>query len=74
MSVSRDLVISRLADVDVKYYADGENGLSLKLDLDIVRKEYNIPPFKGLDDEASAESASEPKKDSKNKRNRKGRR
>ena len=55
----------------MKYYADGENGLSLNLDLDIVRKEYNLPPFKGEKPKSnsSAESAAE----NKSRKNRKGR-
>lgn len=68
-------IMCRLADVDVKYYADGENGLSLKLDLDLVRKEYNLSPFKGLDPErdSPAETASESTKKTQTKKNRKGR-
>ena len=41
-----------MADVDVKYYADGENGMALRLDLDLVRKEYNLPPYKAAKEEA----------------------
>ena len=46
--------------VDVKYYADGENGLLLKLDLEELRKSMNLPPFKGLKDTAAAEKKEEP--------------
>ena len=61
----------RLSDVDVKYYADGENGMLLTLDLDVVRKEYNLPPFKGLDKNESSNGESTNK--TTNKKNRKGR-
>ena len=44
-------VIDRVADVDVKYYADGENGMALRLDHDLVRKEYNLPTYKALKEE-----------------------
>lgn len=37
----------RLKEIDYKYYGDGENGLALRLDLQKVRDEYNIPPYKG---------------------------
>ena len=46
--------------VDVKYYADGENGLLLKLDLEELRKSMNLPPFKGLKEESVAEKKEEP--------------
>ena len=46
--------------VDVKYYADGENGLLLKLDLEELRKSMNLPPFKGLKDTAAAEKKEDP--------------
>ena len=61
----------RLSDVDVKYYADGENGMLLTLDLDVVRKEYNLPPFKGVDKNES--SSSDSKNKTTNKKNRKAR-
>lgn len=50
----------RLATVDVKYYADGENGLLLKLDLEELRKSLNLPPFKGLKDTEAVEKKEEP--------------
>ena len=46
--------------MDVKYYADGENGLLLKLDLEELRKSMNLPPFKGLKDTAAPEKKEEP--------------
>lgn len=46
--------------MDVKYYADGENGLLLKLDLEELRKSMNLPPFKGLKDTATSEKKEEP--------------
>ena len=47
--------------MDVKYYADGENGMALRLDLDLVRKEYNLPPYKA----AKKEEAKPAKKNNK---------
>ena len=41
----------RELDVDVKYYAEGENGKALRHDLDLVRKEYNLPAYKALKEE-----------------------
>ena len=53
----------------MKYYADGENGMLLTLDLDVVRKEYNLPSFKGVDKNES--SSSDSKNKTTNKKNRK---
>ena len=53
----------------MKYYADGENGMLLTLDLDVVRKEYNLPPFKGVDKNEA--SSSDSKNKTTNKKNRK---
>lgn len=50
--LDRDILF-RLSEVDYKYYGDGENGLALKLDLQLVRDLYKIPPFKGSKEEAS---------------------
>ena len=59
--------------VDVKYYADEENGLLLKLDLNELRQAENMPPFKGLEkDNSSSEKKTEPT--SKGRKIRKGRR
>ncbi|KAK8804602.1 hypothetical protein WA588_004812 [Blastocystis sp. NMH] len=55
-----DVLGFKLATVDVKYYADGENGLLLKLDLEELRKSMNLPPFKGLKDTAASEKKEEP--------------
>ena len=38
--------------MDVKYYADGENGIRMQQDLQALRKELGIIAFKG--EEASA--------------------
>ena len=55
----------------MKYYADGENGLLLKLDLEELRKTMNLSPFKGLKPENSvAEKKAEPT--SKGRKTRKG--
>ena len=45
----------RLAKVEEKYYGDGENGLSLKLDLVELGKSLGLPPFKGLKPEKAKE-------------------
>ena len=49
----QDVLGFTLSEVDYKYYGDGENGLALKLDLQLVRDLYKIPPFKGSKEEAS---------------------
>lgn len=51
-------VMNRLMETDYKYYGDGENGLALRLDLQKVRDEYNIPPYKGPVKEKETKSKS----------------
>ena len=46
---------SRLAKMEEKYYGDGENALSLKLDLIELGKSLSLPPFKGLKPEKTKE-------------------
>lgn len=59
----------RRIDVDVKYYADGENGVKMEQDLVALRAELGLPAFKG---EASKEdSASEKASEKKSKKNKK---
>ena len=38
----------------MKYYADGENGLLLEMDLEELRKSMDLPPFKGLKSDNNA--------------------
>ena len=61
--------IYRLSKVEDKYYGDGENGLSLKLDLVELRESLGLPPFKGL----KPEKKSEEKKSEETPKNRKPR-
>lgn len=59
----------RRIDVDVAYYADGENGVKMEQDLVALRAELGLPPFKG---ESSKEnSASEKASEKKARRNKK---
>lgn len=53
----------RRIDVDVKYYADGENGVKMEQDLVALRAELGLPPFKGGDskEDSTSEKASEKK-------------
>ena len=60
---------SRLAKMEEKYYGDGENALSLKLDLVELGKSLSLPPFKGL----KPEKKSEEKKSEETPKNRKPR-
>lgn len=57
----------RLAKVEEKYYGDGENGLSLELDLIKLGESLGLPPFKGLEPE-------KPKEEKKNEETQKNRR
>ena len=52
-------VIDRVADVDVKYYADGENGIRMEQDLVALQKELGIKP--SLEDNAASEKTEEKK-------------
>ena len=65
-------------DVDVKYYADGEDGIKMEQDLVALAKELGMNPFKeekGKKSTSVAESKQEPASTSttasKNKKNRK---
>ena len=66
-------------DVDVKYYADGEDGIKMEQDLVALAKELKMPPFKGEQSKKEtsvAESKQEPastsaSKNKKNKKNKK---
>ena len=61
----------RLANVEEKYYGDGENGLSLKLDLVELREKLGLPPFKGEKPEnTAAEKKSEPVQNNRTKTRR----
>ena len=40
---------NRRIDVDVKYYADGENGIKMEQDLVSLKKELGLGPFKGAE-------------------------
>lgn len=66
------LFICRQIDVDVKYYADGENGIRMEQDLVALRKELGLPDFKGeeMNNDSSENTAeSGTKKKSKSKKN-----
>lgn len=66
------LFICRQIDVDVKYYADGENGIRMEQDLVALRKELGLSDFKGEEmNNDSSEKTAEPgtKKKSKSKKN-----
>lgn len=43
----------RQVDVDVKYYADGENGIRMEQDLVALRSELGLPEFKGEEKKSS---------------------
>lgn len=53
----------RELDVDVKYYADGENGIRMEQDLVALQKELGIKP--SLEDNAATEKTEEKKKGKK---------
>lgn len=53
----------RELDVDVKYYADGENGIRMEQDLVALQKELGIKP--SLEDNAASEKTEEKKKGKK---------
>lgn len=59
--------ICRQIDVDVKYYADGENGIRMEQDLVKLREELVLPSSKL--DNASSEKAEE-KQSKSNKKNK----
>ena len=56
----------RELDVDVKYYADGENGIRMEQDLVALQKELGIKP--SMEDNATAEKVEESKKSKKGKK------
>ena len=65
-------------DVDVKYYADGEDGIKMEQDLVALAKELGMPPFKGEQSkketsvaESKQEPASPSPSASKNKKSKK---
>lgn len=60
-------LICREVDVDVKYYADGENGICMEDDLVKLREELGLPAFKG---EEKDQSASEKVKESKSSKSK----
>ena len=43
----------RQVDVDVKYYADGENGIRMEQDLVALRSELGLPEIKGEEKKSS---------------------
>lgn len=53
----------RELDVDVKYYADGENGIRMEQDLVALQKELGIKP--SLEDNAASEKTEEKKRGKK---------
>lgn len=64
--------IYRQIDVDVKYYADGENGIRMEQDLVVLRKELGLPEYKGEEmSNAASEKTEESgtKKKNKSKKN-----
>ena len=69
LALSREFetrVRRRELDVDVKYYADGENGIRMEQDLVALQKELSIKP--SLEDNAAAEKVEESKKSKKGKK------
>lgn len=77
------VITHRRLDVDVKYYADGEDGIKMEQDLVALAKELGMKPFKGETKEeketketketSSAETKQEPSASStasKNKKNK----
>ena len=52
--------------MDVKYYADGENGIRMEQDLVALQKELGIKP--SMEDNATAEKVEESKKSKKGKK------
>ena len=62
------LITNRQIDVDVKYYADGENGIRMEQNLVQLREELKWPEFKGS---RKSNDSSEKTEESSSKKNKK---